>query len=62
MLSDAANRDLIPASPTLTTHIEEFVRTMSTLFYVTAPLERDQLSQRHLAALLGTGQRRAARR
>lgn len=56
MFSDAANRGSIPASPTLTTHVEEFMRTISTLFRVTAALERDQLAHRiMLFAILGIG-------
>jgi 4-amino-4-deoxy-L-arabinose transferase-like glycosyltransferase len=46
MLSDAANRGLIPASPTLTAQVEQFMRSLATLFSNTAPLERDQLAHR----------------
>lgn len=46
MLSDAANRGLIPASPTLTAQVEQFMRSLAMLFDVTTPLERDQLAHR----------------
>lgn len=52
----AANRGLIPASPTLSTHVEEFMRTVSALFRTTAPLERDQLAHRMmLFAIISVG-------
>lgn len=46
MLSDAANRGLFPVSPTLTDHVSGFMRSLSELFRITAPLERDQLAHR----------------
>lgn len=46
MLSDAANRGLIPATPTLTAQVGEFMRALSDLFRMTAPMERDQSAQR----------------
>lgn len=46
MLSGAANRGLLPASPTLANQVSEFVRSLSQLFRVTAPLERDLLAHR----------------
>ena len=46
MLSDAANRGLIPVSPTLTAHVGEFMRSISELFRITVPMERDQLAHR----------------
>lgn len=56
MLSDAANRGLIPVSRTLTEQAEEFMRAVSALFRVTAPMERDQLAHRLvLLAIIGVG-------
>ena len=46
MLSDAANRGLIPVSPTLTEQAAEFMRAVSALFRTTAPIDRDQLAHR----------------
>src|SRR5688572_23367805 len=56
MLSDAANRGLIPASLTLSAQAEEFMRSLAALFRITAPLERDQLAHRiMLLAIIGVG-------
>lgn len=56
MFSGAANRGLIPASPTLNAHVEEFMRAVSALFRTTAPLERDQLAHRvMLFAIISVG-------
>jgi hypothetical protein len=56
MLSDAANRGLIPASPTLSAQAEEFMRSLAALFRITAPLERDQLGHRlMLLAIISVG-------
>lgn len=56
MFSGAANRGLIPASPMLSAHVEEFMRAVSELFRITAPLERDQLAHRiMLFAIVGAG-------
>lgn len=46
MFSDAANRGLLPVSPTLADHVSGFMRSLSELFRITAPLERDQLAHR----------------
>ncbi|WP_129644199.1 glycosyltransferase family 39 protein [Peristeroidobacter agariperforans] len=46
MLSDAANRGLLPVSPTLADQVSGFMRSLSGLFRITAPLERDQLAHR----------------
>lgn len=46
MFSDAANRGLLPASPTLADQVSGFMRSLSELFRITAPLERDQLAHR----------------
>ncbi|MFC4308908.1 glycosyltransferase family 39 protein [Steroidobacter flavus] len=46
MFSDAANRGLFPVSPTLTGHVSGLMRSLSELFRITAPLERDQLAHR----------------
>ncbi|WP_161965754.1 glycosyltransferase family 39 protein [Steroidobacter cummioxidans] len=56
MFPDAANRGLLPVSPTLTDHVGGFLRSLSELFRTTAPLERDQLAHRvMLLAILGVG-------
>jgi len=56
MFSDAANRGLFPVSPTLTEHVGSFLRALSELFRITAPLERDQLAHRvMLLVILGAG-------
>lgn len=52
MFSDAANRGSIPAIPTLTAHVAEFMRALSDLFRVTAPLERDQLAHRAMLLVI----------
>ncbi|WP_129775422.1 glycosyltransferase family 39 protein [Peristeroidobacter soli] len=46
MFSDAANRGLFPVSPTLTDHVGGFMRSLSELFRITVPLERDQQAHR----------------
>jgi hypothetical protein len=46
MLSDTANRGWIPVTPTLTAQVGEFMRALSDLFRMTAPMERDQLAHR----------------
>ncbi len=46
MFSDAANRGLLPVSPTFADHVGGFLRAVSELFRMTAPLERDQLAHR----------------
>lgn len=46
MFSDAANRGLLPVIPTLTAQVGELMRSLSDLFRVTAPMERDQLAHR----------------
>lgn len=56
MFSDAANRGLFPVSPTLTEHVSGFMRSLSELFRITTPLERDQLAHRvMLLVILGVG-------
>lgn len=56
MFSDAANRGLLPVIPTLTAQVSGFMRSLSDLFRVTAPMERDQLAHRvMLFAILGVG-------
>jgi hypothetical protein len=55
MFSDAANRGL-PLLPTLTAQVGEFMRTLSGLFRITAPMERDQLAHRvMLLVIVGVG-------
>jgi 4-amino-4-deoxy-L-arabinose transferase-like glycosyltransferase len=46
MFSDAANRGLLPVSPTLADQMGGFLRSLSELFRITAPLERDLLAHR----------------
>lgn len=56
MFSDAANRGLLPVIPTLTAQVSEFMRSLSDLFRVTAPMERDQLAHRvMLLVIVGVG-------
>src|SRR5690606_33541832 len=56
MFSDAANRGLSPVIPTLPTHVGQLMRSLSDLFRVTAPLERDQLAHRVvLFVIVGVG-------
>lgn len=56
MFSDAANRGLLPVIPTLTAQVSGFMRSLSDLFRVTAPMERDQLAHRvMLLAIVGVG-------
>lgn len=55
MFSDAANRGL-PVIPTLTAQVSELMRSLSDLFRVTVPMERDQLAHRVvLFAIIGVG-------
>jgi len=46
MFSDAANRGLFPVSPTWAGHVGGFMRSLSELFRITAPMERDLLAHR----------------
>jgi len=46
MFSDAANRGLFPVSPTLAGQVSGFMRSLSELFRITAPMERDLLAHR----------------
>jgi hypothetical protein len=56
MFSDAANRGLFPVSPALTEHVSGFMRSLSELFRITAPLERDLLAHRiMLLVIVGVG-------
>jgi hypothetical protein len=56
MFSDAANRGLFPVSPTLTEHVGGLLRSLSELFRITMPLERDQLAHRiMLLVILSVG-------
>lgn len=56
MFSDAANRGLFPVSPTLAEHVSGFMRSLSELFRITAPLERDRLAHRvMLLVIVGVG-------
>lgn len=56
MFSDAANRGLFPVSPTLAEQVSGFMRSLSDLFRITAPLERDQLAHRIvLLAIVSVG-------
>lgn len=56
MFSHAANRGLLPVIPTLTAQVGELMRSLSDLFRITAPLERDQLAHRVvLLAIVGVG-------
>jgi hypothetical protein len=56
MLFDAANRGLFPVSPTLAEHVSGFMRSLSELFRITAPLERDRLAHRIvLLVIVGVG-------
>lgn len=56
MFPDAANRGLVPVSPTLTDYVGGLLRSLSDLFRTTAPLERDQLAHRiMLLVILGVG-------
>lgn len=55
MFSDAANRGL-PLIPTLTAQVGEIMRSLSGLFGITAPMERDQLAHRvMLLVIVGVG-------
>lgn len=54
MFSDAANRGSLPVIPTLTAQVGELMRSLSGLFRMTAPMERDQLAHRvMLLVILG---------
>src|SRR6186713_52752 len=56
MFSDAANRGLFPVSPTLTEQVSGFMRSLSELFRITTPLERDLLAHRVvLLFIIGIG-------
>ena len=56
MFSDAANRGLFPVSPAFSEHVSGFMRSLSELFRITAPLERDQLAHRiMLLVIVGVG-------
>jgi len=56
MFSDAANRGLFPVSPTLADHVGGFMRSLSELFRITAPMERDLLAHRvMLLVILSVG-------
>lgn len=56
MFSDAANRGLSPVIPTLPTHVGQLMHSLSDLFRVTTPLERDRLAHRlMLFVIVGVG-------
>ncbi|HEY0939934.1 MAG TPA: glycosyltransferase family 39 protein [Steroidobacter sp.] len=56
MFSDAANRGLSPVIPTLPTYVGQWMRSLSDLFRVTAPLEQEQLAHRvMLFVIVGMG-------
>jgi hypothetical protein len=56
MFPDATNRGLLPVSPTLAEHVGGFMRSLSELFRITKPLERDQLAHRiMLLAIVSVG-------
>lgn len=52
MLWGAANRGLLPAIPSWTAQVGEFMRTLSDLFRITAPMERDLLAHRAMLLVI----------
>jgi hypothetical protein len=52
MFPDAANRGLFPVSPTLAEHVSGFMRSLSELFRITTPMERDQPAHRMMLLVI----------